>query len=448
MMLFCANVLLLFVAPLLGVASMPIWMEQSPREIDCVAPHLGKPASYHFSANTQHWTAAQEMFGENTTVDFHVSVSTETIVLSGNEAWLHQIAVRGMHGEKVKLLSFVQHDCFQLGSVPLVQDDLDQNSRTFLRRLAATVPLSLQTNRMISTGAQMELTMCTHWKNSSQPYSTRMDVSAVDLQHNNSPCRRIVTKTWIEEEECGDFLRYHVSTSISTELSSTKMRVQRVLFPSTCSLSQNPMLCSDNPSHTAVADDLRGEVVATLTLLQWEDPTTLQSTDPAQKEVMWSLDNFAVCDNPVADTFPQPKGTGLLDNLFGASGRGRLFLEQRFQRSPMVAKGFSKKMVESLGFDAMIRDYQRQGRLDLVHLKNCKLPGNRTPAIQNASGALWHVLNNNCTISLRFEELPDVHMLTNVQAMLESEIFTPVTTHVYVSPRDINALDIHTDPCT
>ena len=66
--------------------------------------------------------------------------------------------------------------------------------------------------------------------------------------------------------------------------------------------------------------------------------------------------------------------------------------------------------------------------------RNCE-PALR-PVAHNGSAAVWHVLNDNCTISLIFEELPSVHMFIDTHAKIESGIFTPVTTHEYVSPRD------------
>jgi len=82
--------------------------------------------------------------------------------------------------------------------------------------------------------------------------------------------------------------------------------------------------------------------------------------------------------------------------------------------------------------------------MHLVLIDKCNIA--ERPLLANGTVALGLVSNFNCTIKLSFEQLPHVHLLTDIQSQLESELLCPVTAHVYVSPRNVKALDIHTDP--
>jgi len=215
-------------------------------------------------------------------------------------------------------------------------------------------------------------------------------------------------------------------------------------------LTHNPTSC-----HEHMAPDNEGlrTVVANLTFVQLEPPYEFENKVKGREDV-WLAD-IALCVAPFEkgeneqsrsrDNIDfQGSSAGILDQLFGGKGNGQLFLEQRFQQGPMFAQGFAGKLVENLSLDKMLEDYRHQNQMHLVRIDKCKIA--ERPPLVNATIALGLLSDSNCTIRLAFEQLSDVHVLADMQSKIESELSCPVTAHVYVSPRDIQALDIHTDP--
>ena len=77
------------------------------------------------------------------------------------------------------------------------------------------IPFSLSTNIPYLAGTNLAtLRMCTDWlgssARSSQPDSVTIQVAEEDIHRQSIPTR-LVTKTWLEVDECGDTMRYSVS---------------------------------------------------------------------------------------------------------------------------------------------------------------------------------------------------------------------------------------------
>ena len=455
--------IILFLVSVSGSGPIRSWTGiQTNAESECFAPHLQTPVRYNFVVHHHLWNDAPQIIGNNETSDIRIFVSTQPLALANFErSWLHRVKVQEMHAVEISWLSrgvtldLIQYDCSQLVALPMANENLSSHAQSFLRRIVAMLPLSLPvsltpngSNTEVSTEEhfQGELILCSNWNKSTLPHLLNMQVSVLDVAH-----RRHTTKTWLEEDEdgCGDTMLYSVSTEMTKNmLLSLKMSVQRLLMPSICRLRQNPMLCHEN---MAPGNEELRTVVANLTFAQQREASGFDTEVEGQADLL--LVDIASCTHPVGrydnkepsdGTDVQVAGTALLDLLFGGKGNGQLFLAQHFQQSPIFGKRFAGKLVENLSIDKMLNDYRNQNQMHLVRIDKCKIAAR--PNLDNETVALGLVSNFNCTIKLSFEQLPNVHIFTEIQSKLESEILCPVTAHVYVSPRDIKALNIHTDP--
>ena len=407
-----------------------------------------------------------------------ISASTQSLLQNNVYSWLHTIEVHRAGVEETVWLSkgitvsFIQQSCSQLSSLSLDEYDLDITSQSFLRSLVPMIPFSLPTNTSHLNEPRFGiLWICTDWSGPtgakfSQPHSVTIQITEEDAVHQNSRAR-VVTKTWLERDECGDTMRYSVSNQLAESQQSMKLSIQRVLIRTSCSFADSPLLCHKNfpdyqPSSpllqlipaldglhgsTFLNDNLR-TIAASLTV--GLSMTHLEFQTDREQEDKWVNEQ---CDILVSDSSnsndkevlnDRPSMYGLLDQLFGGEGRKQNFLEESFQQTPTFSESSASDLVTGLSLERMLDDYRRQDKLGLVSIRHCKIEDR--PDLDNMSVALSLVSDFNCTILFRFEQLSSEHLLTDLQAQLESELLCPVTAHVYVSAPTFNALPIHTDP--
>ena len=225
-------------------------------ESDCFAPHLKERTGYAISVHTHQWKAARTLFGDNKTFTIDVLVSTESVRQSNVYSWLHKIEVRGQGVKDATwlsrglLIAYMQQTCSQLNSMPLIGYDVDVHSQSFLGSIVAMIPLSLSTNTSVLAVTKLAtLRICTDWLGSSarsdQPHSVTIQVDE-DCNDCQSLDTRLITKTWLEMDECGETMRYSVSNQLAGSRQSIKLSIQRVLIRSSCSFTESPVLCHKN----------------------------------------------------------------------------------------------------------------------------------------------------------------------------------------------------------
>jgi len=425
----------------------------------CLTPHLQKTIRYTLSVLTDVWKDTQPTLRYNQTTDVRVVMSTRNLMLTNiGRSWLHSVEVRQMQFNETSWLSegvtlhFVRYNCSQLIALPMGNEQISSHAQSFLRRIAAMIPLSLPSFLMphgsnvkgtanIQKHSQRELTICSNSNKTSQPHVFKMGILESHRHHQAIQFK----KTWFEEDDCGDAILYSVSTEMTRNTPSlAQMSFQRFLISNVCTLTHDLTSCHEN---TTLSNDELQTVIANLTFSQKE----VLSDDLQLPDSM--LADLAKWQKPFANeehekshdsSRSQAAGTGLLDQMFGGKCNGQLFLEQGFQQFPMYSQGFAANLVENLSIDKMLNSYRDQDQMHLVLIDKCNIA--ERPLLANGTVALGLVSNFNCTIKLSFEQLPHVHLLTDTQSQLESELLCPVTAHVYVSPRNVKALDIHTDP--
>ena len=407
-------------------------------EESCIAPHLHKNVSYLVFVDAHYWSAGQGKFGAHTvnkTVSLQVFVSTEYAGSSSKQlAWVHTVQVIDTANQiENNTITFVQDDCFHVKASPF-RDPADWRLANLVWRILTVIPLSFET----TLDHEGSMFLCMDSIDSVTGDLIRLDTS---VRHQNNEIR--LERTWLEDDECGDMMRYRssaVTNKFDNMLRSGNLSLQRVLIPSACRFTQSHGLCEDLKMNTELST-----VMATVIRGGWEeniDPDvhiTIEKDDKLNCES--SLFMRKSPDYP-KDVVSHSKGSGFLDQLFG---RGRSFLEESFQNRPMLTRGFGTDLVGPLSFHKMLDDYRQQNKIHLVHrrVRKCNLS---EALLDVGTLSLELVAEKNCTISLRFEELSDRHLLSDMTSKLESDLLCPVTTHVYISPRTINTLDIHTDP--
>jgi hypothetical protein len=432
-------------------------------------------------------------------ISIRVHVSSASL-LSSERSWMHSVRLHSeMSGEDISV-RLIQHGCSQVIALPPAQGRFKRAWHPVLRAILAMLPTSVS-----AQGPCQRLDwMCSQWSSTSteasstavspsrndawMPFATH--ISAIPRVEGGVINVSSSTHTWLEHDECGDTLQYSMARSVFNNNTHSTLSLRRLLIPRAYSGSAAK---NDDDSrlipgpHTLIAKmTLRrgGEALggrpSPTNLLRKSSRETLQGLAierrrlrsrsmqaqrlPASripsgilKKLFQVLnpeeflptqveDTIRGCDMPAHEEHGKDyaPGTLILDNLFGP-GRGRAFLEEVFQRNPFVSRAHGNALVEKLTMDAMLEDYRRQNKMHLVKMMKCRVQ-DKEAALASGAAALSAVSDLNCTLKLAFEQLPSAHVFTEMQAALESDILTPVSTHVYVSRANKQALDIHTDP--
>jgi hypothetical protein len=227
---------------------------------------MDKNASYDIFLDTRHWAEAQDIFGVNKTVQVRAFVSTMHIEVS--HSWMHHVEVHDPSGTLQGLVLYLmQQDCSQL--------QVFRNPYgSFLLRLATMIPLfrDLGTRAMRQQGYhEPALTICMGAQNVVRIAVPRSEKSNHSRAYFSDQEEGILT--WLEEDKCGDTIRYYVSTNnmlAAGGINSVNMSLQRVLISPVCALTQNPFTCHEN-DQTMESNARMSIHVASLKFCQWHD---------------------------------------------------------------------------------------------------------------------------------------------------------------------------------
>ena len=430
-------------------------------EIDCIAPHLERKIWYDLWIHAHAWQDVGRIFHNKTTVHMQLIVSTQQHAAKsiGERAWLHTVEVRRVKDDDLNWLSqnitlrFLQEDCSELKALAFQDNSyqLDDDAKSFLQKIVIMVPLHLRQGNASSVdknNLQGEMELCTNWSNDLRSQTNRIGVSVHDVYQIDHRVKR-VSRSWLENatDRCGDPLRHFVTTVMVDGMILSNMSIQRSLVASEPCLTASHVPCHTPTVDTHLLNERLSTLVANLTIgrEQSEQDSLVSDRDDAES---WSLRNVAECKSLASNEHTANSKTFQNDTTpkFGQGELAHLFLGTYFQQRPVIAHSprLREHVARYFHVDGMLEEYRRQNKMNLVRMQKCDLTG--SPPLDNASVALDLVSTRNCTMKLSFEELPSVHLLTEFQAQVEAVFLTPVTTHVYASAVEVNALNIHTDP--
>ena len=402
----------------------------------CFSPHMLQRSIYRITVKHRE---AGRWFSLREAATFTVAAYTEPVKDDGDpqKGWLHTVTIRALHapegwsqanssllhpGQEVRF-RLVQYNCTRLTAVTVPAADVDGElemrmhaGQSFFETLVLMLPL---TSELAQDGAQIGGQVWVRWSNGQDTQTNSAILGQGD----------VVSKSWIETDGCGDTLLLSSSSRIvAKKADDFKIHVKRRLIHK----------FRDGLEYTEEEGDVFGGTPAAIegSLTQLKDevlPYNLPSFHKLPQETLRTSSS----DLP------------FLDQLFGGENMGDRFLNTYFQRRALLARNgdsLTETMLQNMSFDAMLDDFRKQKMMGNIRIRKCHYAQTSLPEYADAGFMSRLVVEHNCTLMMAFEALKHAHVFSPMQASLESAIVCPVTAHIYVSGREVNALNIHTDP--